>query len=252
MAKHNAIIKNYDTKARVYDNPAIQANLRISAAELELTADGLPQQVFFSLMKKDGKHTAHEILNAQRAKIDLDPVPLPKDAAKVDAILKQYPDLRGLFITDQSPNRVGRGIEQVGGVNVRGLMRALGFQESRGNYQADNPASYGPTNPALGKYQILWTNVLGWSRAAGMPHPGTKEDFKNNPAYQEKLAQWKFSDYVRQASAKTDDPDIAIRMAASAWYSGNMDLYENNKPEPHGPSIRDYTLKVLGHYKRGV
>lgn len=252
MAKHNAIIKNYDTEARAYDNPAIQADLGISAPELELTADGLPQQVFFSLMKKDGKHTAHEILNAQRAKIDLDPVPLPKDAAKVDAILKQYPDLRGLFITDQSPNRVGRGIEQVGGVNVRGLMRALGFQESRGDYTADNPASYGPTNPALGKYQILWNNVLGWSRAAGMPHPGTKEDFKNNPAYQEKLAQWKFSDYVRQASAKTDDPDIAIRMAASAWYSGNMDLYENNKPEPHGPSIRDYTLKVLGHYKRGV
>ena len=253
MAKHNAIIKNYDTKARAYDNPAIQANLGISAAELELTADGLPQQLFFSLMKKDGKHTAHEILNAQRAFYpDLKPVPLPKDAAKVDAILKQYPDLRGLFITDQSPNRVGRGIEQVGGVNVRGLMRALGFQESRGNYRADNPASYGPTNPALGKYQILWTNVLGWSRAAGMPHPGTKEDFKNNPAYQEKLAQWKFSDYVRQASAKTDDPDIAIRMAASAWYSGNMDLYENTKPEPHGPSIQDYTLKVLGHYKRGV
>tara|TARA_R110001606_G_scaffold399221_1_gene582275 strand:- start:3880 stop:6453 length:2574 start_codon:yes stop_codon:yes gene_type:complete len=251
-AKHNAIIKNYDTKARAYDNPAIQANLGISAPELELTADSKPQQVFFSLAKKDGKHTAYEILNAQRAKQNLKPVPLPEDAAKVDAILKQYPDLKSLFIADQSPNRVGRGIEQVGGVNVRGLMRALGFQESRGNYRADNPASYGPTNPALGKYQILWTNVLGWSRAAGMPHPGTKEDFKNNPAYQEKLAQWKFSDYVRQASAKTDDPDIAIRMAASAWYSGNMDLYENNKPEPHGPSIQDYTLKVLGHYKRGV
>ena len=252
MVKHNTIIKNYDTKARAYDNPAIQADLGISAPELELTADGLPQQLFFSLAKKDGKHTAHEILNAQRAKQNLDPVPLPEDAAKVDAILKQYPDLKSLFITDQSPNRVGRGIEQVGGVNVRGLMRALGFQESRGDYRADNPASYGPTNPALGKYQILWNNVLGWSRAAGMPHPGTKEDFKNNPAYQEKLAQWKFSDYVRQASAKTDDPDIAIRMAASAWYSGNMDLYENNKPEPHGPSIRDYTLDVLGHYKRGV
>ncbi len=252
MVKHNTIIKNYDTKARAYDNPAIQADLGISAPELELTADGKPQQVFFSLAKKDGKHTAHEILNAQRAKQNLAPVPLPEDAAKVDAILKQYPDLKSLFITDQSPNRVGRGIEQVGGVDVRGLMRALGFQESGGRYKADNPASYGPSNPALGKYQILWENVLGWSRAAGMPHPGTKEDFKNNPAYQEKLAQWKFSDYVRQASAKTDDPDIAIRMAASAWYSGNMDLYENTKPEPYGPSIRDYTLKVLGHYKRGV
>ena len=252
MVKHNTIIKNYDTKARAYDNPAIQADLGISAPELELTADGKPQQVFFSLAKKDGKHTAYEILNAQRAKQNLKPVPLPEDAAKVDAILKQYPDLRGLFITDQSPNRVGRGIEQVGGVNVPGLMRALGFQESGGRYKADNPASYGPSNPALGKYQILWTNVLGWSRAAGMPHPGTKEDFKNNPAYQEKLAQWKFSDYVRQASAKTDDPDIAIRMAASAWYSGNMDLYESTRPEPHGPNIRDYTLEVLGHYKRGI
>lgn len=252
QVKHNTIMEYYDTKARAYDNPAIQADLRISAPELELTADGKPQQVFFSLAKKDGKHTAYEILNAQRAKQNLTPVPLPEDAAKVDAILRQYPDLRSLFITDQSPNRVGRGIEQVGGVDVRGLMRALGFQESGGRYKADNPASYGPSNPALGKYQILWENVLGWSRAAGMPHPGTKEDFKNNPAYQEKLAQWKFSDYVRQASAKTDDPDIAIRMAASAWYSGNMDLYENTKPEPYGPSIRDYTLDVLGHYKRGV
>ena len=47
MVKHNTILKNYDTKARAYDNPAIQADLGISAPELELTADGKPQQVFF-------------------------------------------------------------------------------------------------------------------------------------------------------------------------------------------------------------
>ena len=252
MVKHNTIIKNYDTKARAYDNPAIQADLGISAPELELTADGKPQQVFFSLAKKDGKHTAYEILNAQRAKQNLAPVPLPEDAAKVDAILKQYPDLRSLFITDQSTNRVGRGIEQVGGVNVRVLMRALSAQESGGNYQADNPAARGPSDPALGKYQLMWTSILEWHRQAGMPHPGTKQDFKDNPAYQEKLANWKFSSYVKEASTKTNDPDIAIRMAASAWYSGKMDLYDYDGAEPHGPSIRDYTLSVLRRYKEGV
>ena len=256
MVANKVVIDNYKIKAFQYENPAIQANLNLNPSRLELTADGKPQHIFFSLAKLDGKHTAFEILNAQRAKQGKQPIPLPENAATVDNILKQYPDLRPLFIADQSPNRVSRGIEQIGGISVPMLMRSLGYQESGGNYKAYNSDSYGPSNPALGKYQILWKNVLAWSKQAGMPHPGTMDDFRNSPNYQEKLANWKFSDYVKQASTKTNDPDIAIRMAASAWYSGDMSLYNNTRPQyangKEYPSIQKYTMKVLQRYKEGL
>jgi hypothetical protein len=198
--------------------------------------------------------TAIDILNAQRKLKNLPPVKLPAEAQKLESVLQRYPDIKRILSQNPSPRTIQRSLASIGGISVKGVMKALGFQESGGNYKADNPYSYGPSNPALGKYQILWKNVIDWSRKAGMGHPGSMENFKNSPQYQERLAEWAFSDYISQASSRTKDPKIAIRMAAAAWYGGasNMMNYDDPKPQPGGyPSFREYTTSILNKYLAG-
>jgi hypothetical protein len=87
-----------------------------------------------------------------------------------------------------------------------------------------------------------------------MAHPGSMQAFKNNPQYQERLAEWAFSDYVRQASQRTKNPKIAIRMAAAMWYGGPSSImkYDDPAPQPGGyPSMRKYTTSVLNKYLSG-
>ena len=251
------IIDNYKKQANKNSRAAINSNLNIPPDRLELTSNGKPDSLFFALSRLDGESTAFEILNAQRAKQQppLEAVQLPPEAEIVDRTLKQFPQLKPLFLSHQSYNRINRGMEQIS-ASVPNLMKAIGYQESSGNYKADNPAAYGKENPALGKYQILWTNVKAWARQYGMPHPGTKEDFKNNPQYQETMAKKAFEGYLQQAAKKTDDRDVMIRMAAAAWYGGPgaMDNYDdpNYSGGPGYPNMQQYTMQVLQKYKGGM
>ena len=251
------IINRYKEQANQNSNPAINSNLNIPTDRLELTPNGEPDSLFFALSRLDGEANAFEILNAQRGKQvpSLPPVQLPKEASIVDRTLKQFPQLKPLFLSHQSYNRINRGMEQISG-SVPNLMKAIGFQESSGDYKADNPDAYGKDNPALGKYQILWTNVKSWAKKYGMPHPGTKEDFKNNPQYQETMARKAFEGYMQDAAKKTDDRDVMIRMAAAAWYGGPgaMDNYDdpNYSGGPGYPNMQEYTMSVLTKYKGGL
>lgn len=256
-AETMGIIDRYKEKANQNSKPAINTDLQIPADRLELTSNGKPDSLFFALSRLDGESTAFEILNAQRAKQQppLKAVKLPPEAEIVDRTLKQFPQLKSLFLSHQSYNRINRGMEQVS-ASVPNLMKAIGYQESSGNYKADNPDAYGKDNPALGKYQILWSNVKAWARQYGMPHPGTKEDFKNNPQYQETMAKKAFEGYIQQAAKKTDDRDAMIRMAAAAWYGGPgaMDNYDdpNYSGGPGYPNMQEYTMSVLQKYKGGM
>lgn len=256
-AETQNIVDRYKSKANQTSRPALNINLQIPVERLELTPDGKPDSLFFALARLDGESDAFEILNAQRAKQQppLAAVKLPPEADLVQNTLKQFPQLKPLFLSQQSYNRINRGMEQISG-SVPNLMKAIGFQESSGNYKADNPDAYGKDNPALGKYQILWSNVKAWSKQYGMPHPGTKDDFKNNPQYQETLARKAFEGYFKTAASKTDNRDDMIRMVAAAWYGGPgaMDQYDN--PNYGGgagyPNMQEYTMSVLRKYKGGM
>ena len=108
----------------------------------------------------------------------------------------------------------------------------------------------------MGKYQILWTTALGWARQFGMPHPGSVDEFRNDPGYQEEMARRAFDNYLRIAGQQTDDPDVAIRMAAAAWYGGDGAMDEWDNPNylggaPGHPNMQQYTMQVLQRYKRG-
>ena len=70
------------------------------------------------------------------------------------------------------------------------------------------------------------------------------------------MARWAFGSYLKQASRRTDDPEVAIRMAAAAWYggAGAMEHYDNENYQggaPGHPNMKEYTMSVLRRYKRG-
>lgn len=223
--------------------------------QLELNSRGTPKSTFYQLARLDGKRNAWEILNAQRSFYPgLAAVPIPKEADILQSYLKRNPSARSLFYNQPSYQRINRGLQSIGTVSAPNLLKAIGFQESGGgNYQAYNADSYGPSNPALGKYQILWTTALDWSRRAGMDPPVSKQAFLNDPEKQESLARWAMNEYVRQAMVKSNNnPRIAIRMAAAMWYGGAdaINSYDRPTKETGGryPSMREYTTSVLNHY----
>lgn len=118
-----------------------------------------------------------------------------------------------------------------GGTSLQSLMRALGMQESGGNYGAVNSGS-----GALGKYQVMPSNVAGWSQQA-LGHAITTSQFLHNPKLQEKIVSKVFGDYVRKYGAKG---------ALSAWYSGDPSRYKDKSSVSNGPSVYDYVMSVLG------
>tara|TARA_R100000458_G_C8195345_1_gene187668 strand:+ start:176 stop:652 length:477 start_codon:yes stop_codon:yes gene_type:complete len=138
-------------------------------------------------------------------------------------------------------------------ISVDQLQNSIGFQESSGDYRAYNDYSYGKSNPALGKYQMLWTTLNEAAQRNNISVPASHQEFLNNPQKQEEIADALFNEYIQQAATKTDNLDIAIRMAAAAWYGGpgNMDNYDDNTPQGDYPSLRHYTNSVLQRYKRG-
>tara|TARA_R100000458_G_C8194899_1_gene187353 strand:+ start:197 stop:670 length:474 start_codon:yes stop_codon:yes gene_type:complete len=143
--------------------------------------------------------------------------------------------------------------EEISNTQVR---QAIASQESAGSggYQARNDASYGPSDPALGKYQILWSSALDWAERYNLPTPESKKAFLNNPKLQDDIATARFNYYIEQAQKKTNDIPTAIRMAAAAWYGGegNMDNYDDPTPQYGGPSLREYSNSILQKYNGGI
>lgn len=253
---YNAAISFYTQKKTQDKDAVINSKLPIRADMLEPTTDGGPPKIFYDLARLDGNHNAWDIWLAQRNNHGIkEAIELPDDAKMVDTMLKQYPSLVPLFLKP-SHKRIQRGLMTMGHVTPERLMSATGVQESGNDYKALNEQSYGPTNPAMGKYQILWTTAVGWAKQAGMPHPGSINEFLNDPAYQEEMARWAFGSYLKQASRRTDDPEVAIRMAAAAWYGGPgaMEKYDDENYQggaPGHPNMKEYTMSVLRRYKRG-
>lgn len=110
------------------------------------------------------------------------------------------------------------------------FLRAIAAQESGGsNYRVVN--SYG----AVGKYQVLKSNIPSWSRAA-LGYSITWQKFRDTPALQERIVQHRMRGYWDK---------YGIRGAASAWYSGNPSLHMSTKAQPGGPSIKAYVDSVI-------
>jgi len=112
------------------------------------------------------------------------------------------------------------------------FMRGISAQESGGNYSAVNRSS-----GALGKYQVMPSNVAGWSRQV-LGYSISPNQFLNSPDLQEKIVRGILKGYFDKWGP---------RGAAAAWYAGpgNHDLDMSTRSQPGGPSIKGYVDGVL-------
>ena len=129
------------------------------------------------------------------------------------------------------------------------LSEAIIGKESGGQSGVTNKDS-----GALGYGQVMPENVPSWTKEA-LGRSMTPEEFLNDPQAQIRVVNFKIKQYYDTAIRQGHPPDIAIRMAAAAWYAGpgNMHLYDNNRPQyTNGnryPSIAEYTKDILRRYK---
>jgi hypothetical protein len=127
------------------------------------------------------------------------------------------------------------GIRDVPG-DLGRLMRAIGGQESGNNYAAVNRDS-----GAMGKYQILPSNIQGSGRGWDYEALGrdiTTQQFMASPQLQEQIAQFKLGQYLKSRG---------MAGAAATWYGGDWgykNMY-NKKPQAGYPSMYDYVMSVI-------
>ena len=240
--------------------------------DLELDPNGRPLRFFYKLASQSGgRYSAFDILNFQRNLTKnkdgnrLKPVELPAEVKTLEDVLNQRPELRKAMIANPSPRLANRTLRQVGGVSSANLLRAIGFKESSSfddsNYKArnDDPATGNDTDPALGKYQMLWSNVRpgnpgNWAAKYGLGVKSTQQEFLNDGEYQERLAQAVINDMLQQALKRTGgNVDTAIRQVAAEWYGGDGGVanYDSTTYGTKGgyDSMRKYTTGVLNYYK---
>ena len=132
----------------------------------------------------------------------------------------------------------------------RKLRVAIIGKESGGNYEIVNP-DFG----AIGIGQVLPENVGPWTAK----HYGqrlTPNQYRYNRAAQDAVVHGQLQSYYDNERAAGRSEAISIRRAASAWYSGDPNKYDNNRVQRSGgkryPSIREYTTDILRRVQRGT
>lgn len=107
------------------------------------------------------------------------------------------------------------------------FLKAIGNQESGGNYDVTNSDS-----GAHGKYQIMPANWSGWAREAGLA-----PDAQQTPDNQEKVARFKVQQYYNQFKD--------WHKVAKAWYGGPGAVDQNVNAGGGYPSTDRYADQVV-------
>lgn len=121
------------------------------------------------------------------------------------------------------------------------LSNAIATQESGGDYQAVGPVVTSGAyqgERALGKYQIMPSNIPLWSRDV-LGRIITPEEFYRNPALQDQLAMAKIYQLMNQYDNPAD--------VASVWFSGQP-LSGNSASDVTGTSVPKYVQSVMRYY----
>ena len=121
-------------------------------------------------------------------------------------------------------------------------------QESGGSYTVINPDS-----GAIGVGQVMPYNVGPWtSKYYGKRL--TPAQFRNSRAAQDAVLNGRFKEMLDREFAKGYSEQVAVRRAASEWYSGQPGLWNNTKPQYSNgrryPSIEEYTRSIWSAYRR--
>ncbi len=130
----------------------------------------------------------------------------------------------------------------IGTVDTQKFRNAITSKESTNDYNVVNKDS-----GAIGIGQVMPENVGPWTQRY-LGKQLTPEQFRASPEAQDAVIDGRFKDMITEQTQAGYSSDIAIRRAASEWYSGQPDLYNNTDPQGKYPSINDYTLDVLDRY----
>lgn len=135
-----------------------------------------------------------------------------------------------------------------GPVNINRLREAIVGKESGGSFTVVNPDS-----GAIGIGQVMPENVGPWT-AKHFGRRLTPAQFRNNRQAQIAVVNGQLNEILQQQLRAGYDSATAIRRAASIWYSGQGNLYNDSKPQYSNgqryPSIKEYTLDILRRYNR--
>lgn len=111
---------------------------------------------------------------------------------------------------------------------------AIAKVESGGDYNALGPITNPQTgNRALGKYQVMASNVAPWTQEV-LGKALTPQEFLANPQAQDAVFQAKFGSYVQKYG-----PDGAAR----AWFAGEGGMNDPNRKDQIGTSVSDYSRR---------
>ncbi len=153
-----------------------------------------------------------------------------QDLAVLNAILEEQARMSKALI---------QGLPQILNAMRTGTM----MQESGGNQFARNART-----SASGLFQVMPANVGPWTKEV-FGRSFSVEEFMHSPKAQEAVFNHKMGQYLRMAAERANgNEDVAIRMAAAAWYGGPgaMNRYDDAKRfRPNEPSFREYTMSVL-------
>ena len=140
----------------------------------------------------------------------------------------------------QSSNRIYSKVSPL----TQKLVSAIIGKESGGNSTVLNQSGSG----AIGLGQVMPENVGPWTNTY-LGYQLTPAQFRADPDAQMTVVTGKLNDILRDQLAAGYSEDVAIRRAASIWYSGQGDLYNSQNPQSWNgdayPSIGSYTQNVL-------
>lgn len=115
------------------------------------------------------------------------------------------------------------------------IAEAIGFVESRGNYQAIGPATKSG-NRAYGKYQVMDFNIPTWSEAI-LGRALTVEQWLADPSAQDSVARAKIAEYYGRYRNVAD--------VASVWFSGRPLSQAGSSADVTGTTVPTYVQRVL-------
>jgi tape measure domain-containing protein len=139
----------------------------------------------------------------------------------------------------------GRGADSILNAMRTGTMG----QESGGNQYARNART-----GASGLFQVMPGNIGPWTKDV-FGKAMSQNDFINSPKAQEAVFNHVMGQYLATAMKLAGgNEDVAIRMAAAAWYGGPGAMKRFDDPKrfrANEPSFKEYTSSVLTRTKRG-
>jgi hypothetical protein len=145
----------------------------------------------------------------------------------------------GVTPVAQQPFVMGRGTA-TGDGSFEAFVNSIAKQESGNNYGARGIQTR--SGRALGKYQILDTNIPSWSKAA-LGRSISPDEFLRSPQLQEQVARYKLQDYFKKYGAEG---------AAKAWYGGEGAARKSSNNKNNGgkfPSLNSYAQSVVGRMR---